>query len=193
MLSKQVDKQAFIFLKDVSFPDLRALVDYMYKGEVNVAQEHLASFLQTAEALDIKGIHSNNVLLLYVKYTKITFFPLGLAYKEGESSKSKSGQNTRSAAVKRPNESQGTTSPSTSQNHTQKPDNDTSQPHQNQTAKPRPPPAKKAHISPASPSINRPNTDADDHFVAVDAKLESEIDDMEDQLETNGPEWTSRV
>ena len=56
MLSKQADKQAFIFLKDVSFPDLRALVDYMYKGEVNVAQEQLASFLQTAEALDIKGM-----------------------------------------------------------------------------------------------------------------------------------------
>lgn len=74
MLSKQVDKQAFIFLKDVSFPDLRALVDYMYKGEVNVAQEHLASFLQTAEALDIKGIHSYNVLLLHVKYITITFF-----------------------------------------------------------------------------------------------------------------------
>jgi hypothetical protein len=27
----------------------------MYKEEVNVAQERLASFLQTAEALDIKG------------------------------------------------------------------------------------------------------------------------------------------
>ncbi len=63
MLSKQVDKQAFIFLKDVSFPDLRALVDYMYKGEVNVAQEQLASFLQTAEALDIKGILFVKMLL----------------------------------------------------------------------------------------------------------------------------------
>lgn len=61
MLSKQVDKQAFIFLKDVSFPDLRALVDYMYKGEVNVAQEQLASFLQTAEALDIKGMLFVNI------------------------------------------------------------------------------------------------------------------------------------
>jgi len=65
MLSKQVDKQAFIFLKDVSFPDLRALVDYMYKGEVNVAQEQLASFLQTAEALDIKGIFK---MLWYFSY-----------------------------------------------------------------------------------------------------------------------------
>lgn len=41
--------------------------------------------------------------------------------------------------------------------------------------------------------MNQPTTDADDHFVAVDAKLESEMDEMEDQLENNGPEWTSRV
>lgn len=61
MLSKQADKQAFIFLKDVSFPDLKALVDYMYKGEVNVAQEHLTSFLQTAEALDIKGSNPTDI------------------------------------------------------------------------------------------------------------------------------------
>jgi len=55
MLCKQIDKQAFIFLKDVKFSDLKALVDYMYKGEVNVAQDQLSSFLQTAEALDVKG------------------------------------------------------------------------------------------------------------------------------------------
>jgi hypothetical protein len=54
MLSKQVDKQVFIFLKDVSFLNLRALVDYMYKGDVIVAQEQLASFWQTPEVLDIK-------------------------------------------------------------------------------------------------------------------------------------------
>lgn len=75
MLSKQADKQAFIFLKDVSFPDLRALVDYMYKGEVNVAQEQLASFLQTAEALDIKGmtlIASSNIFS--TRYMPIVFF-----------------------------------------------------------------------------------------------------------------------
>lgn len=58
MLSHQSDKQAIIFLKDVKFADLKALVDYMYKGEVNVAQEQLSSFLNTAEALNVKGILS---------------------------------------------------------------------------------------------------------------------------------------
>jgi len=49
------DKQAIIFLKDVKFLDLKALVEYMYRGEVNVAQDQLSTFLSTAEALKIKG------------------------------------------------------------------------------------------------------------------------------------------
>jgi len=56
MLSYQSDKHAIIFLKDVKFVDLKALVDYMYKGEVNVAQDQLSSFLNTAEALNVKGL-----------------------------------------------------------------------------------------------------------------------------------------
>ncbi|XP_032783372.2 protein tramtrack, alpha isoform isoform X6 [Daphnia magna] len=176
MLSKQADKQAFIFLKDVSFSDLRALVDYMYKGEVNVAQEQLASFLQTAEALDIKG----------------------LAYKEGDQSKSKSSQNVRSSALKRTlNESVPTSSVVSTSSNPQRNDNDASHPPiQNlSSSRPKPPPAKKAHILPSESPTNPPNTDPDDHFVVVDPKLESEIDSdhMEDQLEDNGPEWASRA
>ncbi|XP_059351857.1 protein tramtrack, beta isoform-like isoform X5 [Daphnia carinata] len=176
MLSKQVDKQAFIFLKDVSFPDLRALVDYMYKGEVNVAQEHLASFLQTAEALDIKG----------------------LAYKEGDQSKPKSNQNVRSSAVKRTlNESVPTSSVLSTSSNPQRNDNDSSHPPtQNQSSsRPKPPPAKKAHILPSESPTNPPSTDPDDHFVVVDTKLESEMDSdhMEDHLEDNGTEWASRA
>ena len=56
LLHQQFDKQAIVFLKDVRYIDLRALVDYMYRGEVNVAQDQLATFLNTAEALRIKGI-----------------------------------------------------------------------------------------------------------------------------------------
>jgi hypothetical protein len=33
-----------------------ALVDFMYKGEVNVEQEQLASFLNTAELLEVQGL-----------------------------------------------------------------------------------------------------------------------------------------
>ncbi|XP_057378412.1 protein tramtrack, alpha isoform-like isoform X1 [Daphnia carinata] len=56
LLSQLPDKQAVIFLKDVEFADLKALVDYMYRGEVNVSQDRLEIFLQTADSLKIKGL-----------------------------------------------------------------------------------------------------------------------------------------
>ena len=56
LLSLHWDKQAVVFLKDVKFEHLQALVDYMYRGEVNVSQDQLAAFLATAEALLIKGL-----------------------------------------------------------------------------------------------------------------------------------------
>ncbi|XP_045036276.1 longitudinals lacking protein, isoforms A/B/D/L isoform X4 [Daphnia magna] len=56
LLSQLPDKQAVIFLKDVKFADLKALVDYMYRGEVNVTQDRLEIFLQMADSLKIKGL-----------------------------------------------------------------------------------------------------------------------------------------
>ncbi|XP_046654574.1 longitudinals lacking protein, isoforms A/B/D/L-like isoform X2 [Daphnia pulicaria] len=56
LLSQLPDKQAVVFLKDVQFVDLKALVDYMYRGEVNVSQDRLNIFLETAYALKIKGL-----------------------------------------------------------------------------------------------------------------------------------------
>ncbi|EFX71514.1 hypothetical protein DAPPUDRAFT_327185 [Daphnia pulex] len=56
LLSQQTDKHAVVFLKDVAFSDLKSLVDFMYRGEVNISQYQLESFLQTAEALQIKGL-----------------------------------------------------------------------------------------------------------------------------------------
>jgi len=56
LLSLHWDKQAVVILKDVKFEHLQALVDYMYRGEVNVSQDQLAAFLATAEALLIKGL-----------------------------------------------------------------------------------------------------------------------------------------
>ena len=49
------NKHAYIFFNNVAFDDLKALIEYMYKGEVNVSQEQLPRFLASAEALKIKG------------------------------------------------------------------------------------------------------------------------------------------
>ena len=56
MLSKESEKHAIVYMKDVKFEDLKALVSFMYKGEVTVVQEQLASFMSTAECLQIKGL-----------------------------------------------------------------------------------------------------------------------------------------
>lgn len=46
----------FIYLRGVTFSDLSSVLDFMYHGEVNVAQEDLNSFLSVAEELQIKGL-----------------------------------------------------------------------------------------------------------------------------------------
>jgi len=46
----------YIFLRGISFPDLSAILDFMYHGEVYVAQEDLNSFLAVAEELQVKGL-----------------------------------------------------------------------------------------------------------------------------------------
>ena len=49
-------QQLVIFLKDTSASDLTAIVEFMYKGSVNVAQSQLASFIKTAEMLQVQGL-----------------------------------------------------------------------------------------------------------------------------------------
>ena len=45
-----------IVLRDTSYLELKALLSFIYHGEVNVSQERLGLLLRTAEALRIKGL-----------------------------------------------------------------------------------------------------------------------------------------
>lgn len=53
-------KHPVVVLKDVKYCEIKAILEYMYKGEVNVAQDQLAALLKVAEALKVKGLVEEN-------------------------------------------------------------------------------------------------------------------------------------
>ncbi|EZA54232.1 hypothetical protein DMN91_000581 [Ooceraea biroi] len=53
-------KHPVVVLKDVKYSEIKAILEYMYRGEVNVAQEQLTGMLKVAEALKVKGLIDEN-------------------------------------------------------------------------------------------------------------------------------------
>lgn len=53
-------KHPIVILKDMKFQDLKAIVNFMYYGEVNVSQSQIGGLLKTAETLQIKGLTQIN-------------------------------------------------------------------------------------------------------------------------------------
>uniref|UniRef100_A0A2S2QR72 Protein tramtrack, beta isoform n=1 Tax=Sipha flava TaxID=143950 RepID=A0A2S2QR72_9HEMI len=49
-------RHPIVVLKDVQFAELRDLVEFMYRGEVNVDHRQLTTLLKTAESLKVKGL-----------------------------------------------------------------------------------------------------------------------------------------
>ena len=45
-----------IYMRGIKFDDLLAIVDFLYRGEANIYQESLESFLAIAEELQMKGL-----------------------------------------------------------------------------------------------------------------------------------------
>jgi hypothetical protein len=56
LLVKNSHPHPIIFMKDIKCSEMKALLSFMYKGEVNVSQSSLSEFLKTAEALKIRGL-----------------------------------------------------------------------------------------------------------------------------------------
>uniref|UniRef100_A0A0K8SQ93 BTB domain-containing protein n=1 Tax=Lygus hesperus TaxID=30085 RepID=A0A0K8SQ93_LYGHE len=56
LLQNHEDKHPILIFNDISYVELKAMLEYMYRGEVNVSQDQLNTFLKAAEALRIKGL-----------------------------------------------------------------------------------------------------------------------------------------
>ena len=55
ILGRNKHPHPLIFMKGVRYDDLLAIVDFLYRGEANVFQENLDSFLAISEELQPKG------------------------------------------------------------------------------------------------------------------------------------------
>ena len=60
VLKRNPHERPLLYLKGVRYLDIVAVLNFMYHGEVNVAQEDLNTFLAVAEDLQVKGLTQNN-------------------------------------------------------------------------------------------------------------------------------------
>lgn len=60
ILRRNPHQHPLLYMKGVLYDDLVSVLNFMYKGEVNVAQEQLNSFLAVAEDLQVKGLTQSN-------------------------------------------------------------------------------------------------------------------------------------
>ncbi|XP_047099941.1 longitudinals lacking protein, isoforms H/M/V-like [Schistocerca piceifrons] len=56
LFSQHCEKHPIVILADVKFQILKALMEFIYSGEVKVPQNKLCTFLEIAETLQIKGL-----------------------------------------------------------------------------------------------------------------------------------------
>eukprot|EP00092_Neocalanus_flemingeri_P012672 GFUD01013656.1.p1 GENE.GFUD01013656.1~~GFUD01013656.1.p1 ORF type:complete len:326 (+),score=77.09 GFUD01013656.1:43-1020(+) len=59
VFKKNPHQHPLLYLKGVKYADILSVLNFMYHGEVNVAQEELNSFLAVAEDLQVKGLTQN--------------------------------------------------------------------------------------------------------------------------------------
>ena len=61
LLARNKHTHPLIFMRGMKSQDLLAIIDFLYRGEANVFQENLESFLAIAEELQLKGLMGETV------------------------------------------------------------------------------------------------------------------------------------
>jgi len=59
VLKRNPHSHPLLYLKGIKYDDVLAVLNFMYHGEVNIAQDELNSFLAVAEELQVKGLTQN--------------------------------------------------------------------------------------------------------------------------------------
>jgi len=59
VLKRNPHSHPLLYLKGIKYEDVLAVLNFMYHGEVNIAQDELNSFLAVAEELQVKGLTQN--------------------------------------------------------------------------------------------------------------------------------------
>ena len=59
MLGRNKHPNLMIYMRGMKYHDLFAILDFVYRGEANIFQENLDSFLTIAEELQLKGLMGN--------------------------------------------------------------------------------------------------------------------------------------
>lgn len=87
-------KHPIVFLKDIRFNQIRALLDYMYHGEVSVEEAELPSLLKIAEALKVKGLveSDDENMVAHAKASPAKSKDFGSSSQRSTSSSSSSGK-----------------------------------------------------------------------------------------------------
>ena len=59
ILKNNPHQHPLLYMKGVKYEEMLSVLDFMYHGEVNIAQEDLSSFLNVAKELEVKGLTQN--------------------------------------------------------------------------------------------------------------------------------------
>ena len=65
MLGACPDSEAPLLLPEVPIQDIQYLIAFIYRGQVDVHQHHIASFLNTAKQLHILGLEEGDRVRSY--------------------------------------------------------------------------------------------------------------------------------